>query len=258
MNSSQTSEQNFEENQQIKEEYELLNPIKDESPVKKEVRKRSYERFHNENEDRSYHKRCLKYEKDSESHNSIRNPTKSEYSGYSPNSNRPHKPSYYDRRIRHPHPDPRQRTRDPCRRPYKKPSHPPHYMPSVLSGVRYCPPSKRGGEEELRVLDGGKLRKKIYLPRKNGVNYIGLLIGPRGMYQKKLEEDTNCKILIRGNLPLLRRGHREGVYKSEDEDHEHVLIITDSEENMRKAEEHVRKVITATEDERNMIRQEQL
>ena len=135
----------------------------------------------------------------------------------------------------------------------------PHFTPSFLAAsMEEYPPSKRGGEEELRILEGGKLRKKIYLPRKNGVNYIGLLIGPRGMYQKKLEEDTGWKILIRGNLPLLRRGLREGSHKPEDNDHEHVLIITDSKENMKKAEEHIRRVITASENERNRIRQEQL
>jgi len=46
--------------------------------------------------------------------------------------------------------------------------------------------------------DSSKIKKKIYLPKNNGVNYIGLLIGPRGLYQKRLEEESGCKILIRG------------------------------------------------------------
>ena len=50
----------------------------------------------------------------------------------------------------------------------------------------------------LNFQDLTKVRKKIYLPKDTGINYIGLLIGPKGMYQKKLEEQTNCKILIRG------------------------------------------------------------
>ncbi|CAI2365333.1 unnamed protein product [Moneuplotes crassus] len=134
-----------------------------------------------------------------------------------------------------------------------------HYTPSFLVPcLKSCPPRKKGGEEETRILEGGKIRKKIYLPRKNGVNYIGLLIGPRGMYQKKLEEDSNCKILIRGNLPLLRRGNREGPYKAEDNDHEHVLIITDNKENLKSAEDHIKKIINATEEERDQIRKDQL
>jgi hypothetical protein len=46
--------------------------------------------------------------------------------------------------------------------------------------------------------DANKFRTKVYLPKNSGVNYIGLLIGPRGMYQKRLEEESGCKILIRG------------------------------------------------------------
>ena len=46
--------------------------------------------------------------------------------------------------------------------------------------------------------DSSKIKKKIYLPKNTGINYIGLLIGPRGLYQKRLEEESGCKILIRG------------------------------------------------------------
>lgn len=46
--------------------------------------------------------------------------------------------------------------------------------------------------------DPSKIKKKIYIPKNPGVNYIGLLIGPQGHYQKRLEEESDCKILIRG------------------------------------------------------------
>lgn len=46
--------------------------------------------------------------------------------------------------------------------------------------------------------DASKIKKKIYLPKNTGVNYIGMLIGPKGLYQKRLEEESGCKILIRG------------------------------------------------------------
>lgn len=48
------------------------------------------------------------------------------------------------------------------------------------------------------LTDKSKFRKKIYFPKNTGVNFIGLLIGPKGMYQKRLEEESGCKILIRG------------------------------------------------------------
>lgn len=38
-----------------------------------------------------------------------------------------------------------------------------------------------------------------------GVNFVGLLIGPKGIYQKRLEEQTGCRILIRG-----KGSHKEG------------------------------------------------
>ncbi len=30
--------------------------------------------------------------------------------------------------------------------------------------------------------DASKIKKKIYLPKNTGVNYIGMLIGPKGLY----------------------------------------------------------------------------
>lgn len=46
--------------------------------------------------------------------------------------------------------------------------------------------------------DASKARRKIPIPKDSSTNYIGLLIGPKGTNQKKLEEDTGCKVLIRG------------------------------------------------------------
>lgn len=46
--------------------------------------------------------------------------------------------------------------------------------------------------------DPEKIKKKVYIPHSQNINYVGLLIGPKGTYQKKLEEETGCKLLIRG------------------------------------------------------------
>jgi hypothetical protein len=46
--------------------------------------------------------------------------------------------------------------------------------------------------------DNTKIKIKIYIPKQPGVNFVGLLIGPKGTYQKRLESQTSCKILIRG------------------------------------------------------------
>ena len=46
--------------------------------------------------------------------------------------------------------------------------------------------------------DAIKIKRKIYVPLTTTFNYIGLLIGPKGLNQKLLEEKTGCKILVRG------------------------------------------------------------
>lgn len=48
------------------------------------------------------------------------------------------------------------------------------------------------------INDSSKIKKKIYIPKVSGVNFVGLLIGPKGTYQKRLEQQSGCKILIRG------------------------------------------------------------
>lgn len=46
--------------------------------------------------------------------------------------------------------------------------------------------------------DNSKIKRKVFIPKVPGVNFVGLLIGPKGTYQKRLEMQSNCKILIRG------------------------------------------------------------
>lgn len=94
------------------------------------------------------------------------------------------------------------------------------------------------------------------------MNYIGLLIGPRGLYQKRLEEESGCKILIRGKGSQ-KQGpgstQRDAKEQSaEDEDEQHVLIIGDDPEMVRRAETAVERVISADDSTREKIRHEQL
>lgn len=101
--------------------------------------------------------------------------------------------------------------------------------------------------------DSSQLRRKLYLPQ-DGVNYIGLLIGPRGMFQKKLEGESGWKILIRG-----KGSQKEGQPpQPDDDDDQHVLIMGDTQEAVELAVEAWNKIIYADEDTRNRIRKEQL
>eukprot|EP00347_Sterkiella_histriomuscorum_P010562 403375811 len=101
--------------------------------------------------------------------------------------------------------------------------------------------------------EGQRFKAKIYLPRNTGINYVGLLIGPKGIYQKKLEEQTGCKILIRG-----RGSHKEGhPMQNNDQEDQHVLVIGETEDRTQNAAQVIQRVISADEETRNAIRLEQ-
>lgn len=102
--------------------------------------------------------------------------------------------------------------------------------------------------------DTSKIKKKIYIPKNPGVNYIGLLIGPQGHYQKRLEEESECKILIRG-----KGSQKQGsAPQPDDEDDQHVLIIGETPENVQKASQIVDRILSSDEATRDKIRKEQL
>jgi len=54
------------------------------------------------------------------------------------------------------------------------------------------------------LMDETKIKRKIPIPTHTGFNFAGLIIGPKGANQKRLEEETGCKILVRGKGQLTR------------------------------------------------------
>lgn len=85
-----------------------------------------------------------------------------------------------------------------------------------------------------------------------GFNYTGLIIGPRGSNQKRLEEETGCKVLVRG-----RGSQKDGNAPQPDDDEDlHVLIAGDSEVMVSKAVEMIESIIFADEHTRTQLRQE--
>jgi splicing factor 1 len=73
-----------------------------------------------------------------------------------------------------------------------------------------------------------KRTKRIYIPQDKypDYNFIGLILGPRGNTQKKMEKETGCKIVIRGKGSVKEgnRGRKDGKPNPGDEDALHVLI----------------------------------
>lgn len=66
--------------------------------------------------------------------------------------------------------------------------------------------------------------KKIYVPWRDHPNYnfIGLIIGPRGNTQKRMEQETGSKISIRGKGSVKEGGKNKGGPDDDDELHVHI------------------------------------
>ena len=102
--------------------------------------------------------------------------------------------------------------------------------------------------------DTTKIKRKILVPSNTNFNYTGLIIGPKGANQKRLEEETGCKILVRG-----RGSQKEGQPPQPDDDEpQHVLIVGDNESQVSRAVAEIERIIFADENTRNKLRQEQL
>ena len=112
-------------------------------------------------------------------------------------------------------------------------------------------PASTNGSTDTRV------RKKVIVPVESnaGFNWMGLLIGPRGATQKRLEADSGCKVLIRG----------EGAQRKDDVrfDQEsakeplHVMIVGNDEASAQKGEDLVKEILFDP-DIRNNLKNQQL
>lgn len=82
-----------------------------------------------------------------------------------------------------------------------------------------------------------KFQEKYYIPvdQYTGVNFVGLLLGPRGNTLKKLQEESKCKIAIRGRGSVKEGKHSSDLPKGATnmEDPLHCLIIADSEDKIQ-------------------------
>ncbi|EGZ23888.1 hypothetical protein PHYSODRAFT_483336 [Phytophthora sojae] len=104
-----------------------------------------------------------------------------------------------------------------------------------------------------------KLHRKIYIPIKEfpSYNFIGLIIGPRGNTQKRMERETNCKIAIRGKGSV-KEGSKGKKTNADENDDLHVLITGDREEDLDKAAKEVQSLLVPVDDTKNSHKQKQL
>lgn len=80
---------------------------------------------------------------------------------------------------------------------------------------------------------------KVYIPvdKFPEVNFLGILIGPKGQTQKELQENSGAKILFRG-----KNSNKDGQSLEDEDDDLHVLI-EGSDEAIAKAKEEVEKIL---------------
>jgi KH domain len=104
------------------------------------------------------------------------------------------------------------------------------------------------------LTDKAKLIRKIFIPKNNTFNYTGFIIGPKGTNQKRLEEETGCKILVRG------KGSQKDGQPAQADDNEdlHVLVAADDPDTLAKGVNEIEKIIFADESTRNELKRIQL
>ncbi|KAL5718211.1 Splicing factor 1 [Ranunculus cassubicifolius] len=108
-----------------------------------------------------------------------------------------------------------------------------------------------------------KLQKKLYIPMKEypGYNFIGLIIGPRGNTQKRMEKETGAKIVIRGKGSIKegrlqqKRDLKPDAAENEDL---HVLVEADTAEALEAAAGMVEKLLQPVDEGLNEHKRQQL
>ncbi|KAL9028893.1 MAG: hypothetical protein Q9196_002801 [Gyalolechia fulgens] len=91
-----------------------------------------------------------------------------------------------------------------------------------------------------------KTQEKVYVPVNDypEINFIGLLIGPRGNTLKKMETESLAKIAIRGKGSVKEgKGRSDAAHTSNQEEDLHCLIMADTEEKVNKAKKLIHNVI---------------
>eukprot|EP00241_Pyramimonas_parkeae_P015036 CAMPEP_0114294294 /NCGR_PEP_ID=MMETSP0059-20121206/10051_1 /TAXON_ID=36894 /ORGANISM="Pyramimonas parkeae, Strain CCMP726" /LENGTH=983 /DNA_ID=CAMNT_0001416065 /DNA_START=245 /DNA_END=3196 /DNA_ORIENTATION=+ len=105
-----------------------------------------------------------------------------------------------------------------------------------------------------------KKKRKLYIPTKQypGYNFFGLIIGPRGNTQKRMQRETNTKISIRGRGSVKEGSMRDPGRDYGEDDDLHVLIEGDSNEDVDAARQMVQDLLVPVDEENNEHKRAQL
>ncbi|XP_074033497.1 protein held out wings isoform X3 [Leptinotarsa decemlineata] len=113
------------------------------------------------------------------------------------------------------------------------------------------------------------LTEKVYVPVKEhpDFNFVGRILGPRGMTAKQLEQETGCKIMVRGKGSMRdkkkedqNRGKPNWEHLS---DELHVLLTVEDTENraqvkLQRAVDEVKKLLVPQADGEDELKKRQL
>jgi len=84
------------------------------------------------------------------------------------------------------------------------------------------------------------LEKKIYIPHENYpyINFIGLILGPKGINQKRMQAETGCRILVKG------KGSSKHPSNDQNPNEQlHVYLSSDNELKLQKGVDRINELI---------------
>ncbi|XP_068087857.1 KH domain-containing RNA-binding protein QKI isoform X8 [Hyperolius riggenbachi] len=130
-------------------------------------------------------------------------------------------------------------------------------------------PEKRSAELPDGIGPIVQLQEKLYVPVKEypDFNFVGRILGPRGLTAKQLEAETGCKIMVRGKGSMRdkkkeeqNRGKPNWEHLNEDL---HVLITVEDAQNraeikLRRAVEEVKKLLVPAAEGEDSLKKMQL
>ncbi|KAL1446228.1 hypothetical protein MTO96_044646 [Rhipicephalus appendiculatus] len=92
-----------------------------------------------------------------------------------------------------------------------------------------------------------RVSEKVMIPQEEhpDINFVGLLICPRGNTLKSLEKETDAKIIIRGKGSVKegKVGRKDGQPLPGEDEPLHAFVTASSQENVRKAVDRIKEII---------------
>ncbi|XP_071657651.1 splicing factor 1 isoform X1 [Patagioenas fasciata] len=110
-----------------------------------------------------------------------------------------------------------------------------------------------------------RVSDKVMIPQDEypEINFVGLLIGPRGNTLKNIEKECNAKIMIRGKGSVKegKVGRKDGQMLPGEDEPLHALVTANTMDNVKKAVEQIRNILKQgieTPEDQNDLRKMQL